>query len=119
MAAGHGEARRQALHVPFERAGERLVEVVHVEDEPALRSAEQAEVRQVRVTAQLHGDAGVRRGGEVGGHQQSRPPVERERRGRHPLVPQRNDVEIPRGGLPLEQRDRVGAVRSRTPRALV
>jgi hypothetical protein len=34
VAAGHGQARDQPLDVPLERAGQRLVEVVQVEDQP-------------------------------------------------------------------------------------
>jgi len=33
-AAGHGHARHQPLDVPLERAGQRLVEVVQIEDQP-------------------------------------------------------------------------------------
>jgi hypothetical protein len=35
--AGHGQARRQPLDIPLERAGQRLVEVVDIEDQPPLR----------------------------------------------------------------------------------
>jgi hypothetical protein len=43
------EARCEALDVPLERAGERLVEIVEVEDEVAFRRREAAEVSQVRI----------------------------------------------------------------------
>ena len=53
VAAGDREARHEALHVPLERAGKRLVEVVEAEDELAVGCGEAAEVRQVRVAAEL------------------------------------------------------------------
>ena len=51
VAAGDREAGGQPLDVPLPRAGERLVEVVDVEDQPALGRGEHAEVGQVRVAA--------------------------------------------------------------------
>ena len=70
------EARGETLHVPLPRAGERLVEVVDVEHQLPLGRAEHAEVRQVRVAAELDVDPGPRSRGQVGGHDQ------RARRGR-------------------------------------
>ena len=59
--AGDLDARGQALDVPLERAGKRLVEVVEVEDEVALGRREAAEVREMGVTAELHVEAGAGR----------------------------------------------------------
>ena len=115
IAAGDLEARGEPLHVPFPRAGQRLVEVVDVEDQRALGGAEHAEVRQVRVTADLRGDARGRRAGEVGGHQQRGAAIERERRHHHARVPDRHEFLHPRGRLLLEERDRVGAIGRRRP----
>jgi hypothetical protein len=47
------EARGESLHVPFERPGKRLVEVVDAEDEPSVRRGEDSEVGEVGVAAQL------------------------------------------------------------------
>jgi len=47
------QARGQPLDVPLPRAGKRLVEVVHVEQHPALGRREQPEVGQVGVAAGL------------------------------------------------------------------
>ena len=47
------EARDQSLHVPLPRARQRLVEVVDVEHDRAVRCREPAEVRQVRVATAL------------------------------------------------------------------
>ena len=58
-AAGDDHAGGQTLDVPLERRRQRLVEVVDVEHEPALRRGEDAEVQQVRVSAGL--DAQTRR----------------------------------------------------------
>ena len=57
---GDREARRQALDVPVERRRKRLIEVVDVEDQPPVRRGEHAEIQQVRVTAGLHPDVGLR-----------------------------------------------------------
>ena len=45
-------------------AGQRLVEVVDVEDDVALRRGEAAEVQQMRVAARLHAQPGCRGGRE-------------------------------------------------------
>ena len=55
----HLEAGHQPLHVPLERPGQGLVEVVEVEDQRPLRGGEPAEVGQVRVPGQLHGQPGA------------------------------------------------------------
>ena len=57
---GDGDAGGEALHVPLPRSGQRLVEVVRVEDEGPLGRGEQAEVGQVGVTAGLDDDVGPR-----------------------------------------------------------
>ena len=54
VASRHGQAGGQPLDVPLERAGQGLVEVVDVEDQPPLRRGERAEIGQVRIPAQLH-----------------------------------------------------------------
>src|SRR5580700_5185932 len=109
------EARRQPLHVPLPRSREGLVEIVDVEQHPPLGRAEQAEIRQVGVTAQLHGDPGHRGGRQVGRHDQRRTPVERERRGEHPPVADRNQFGYPGRRLLFQQRDRIGAIGVRLP----
>ena len=54
------EARDEPLDVPLERARKRLVEVVEAEDEPPVRRSKAAEVREVRVSAELNLEAGPR-----------------------------------------------------------
>jgi hypothetical protein len=54
VAPGYDHTGRQPLHVPLERARQRLVEVVQIEHHPPLGRAERSEVGQVSVTAQLH-----------------------------------------------------------------
>ena len=61
LAPGYLQARGEPFDVPLPRAGQGLVEVVDVEDQAPLRRAEDAEVRQVRVTAGLHRQARYRR----------------------------------------------------------
>ncbi len=82
-AGGDLEAGRQALEVPLERAGEGLVEVVDVEDELALGRGEPPEVGQMGVAAQLHLEAGGRRGWP-GRRPSPPPPPGRRRRPRRP-----------------------------------
>ena len=104
IAAGDGEARDEPLDVPLERAGQRLVEVVDVEDQPAVGRGEGTEVRQVRVAAEL--DLAARCAAsparsaaiEVG-----RAAEERERRHEHPPVADRHELGHARRGLLLEQ----------------
>ena len=115
VASRDREARGHALHVVLERPGERLVEVVQAEEQGALRRCEQAEVRQVGVAAELHLETRGRRVLQVGCHDLRRASVERERRDRHPPVPYRHEIGIASQVLFLEQRNRVGAVRSRRP----
>jgi hypothetical protein len=72
IAAGDGEAGCQPLHIPLERARQRLVEVIDAEHQPPIGRAEGAEVRQMRIAAQLHIKSGPRRAGQVGRHRVGR-----------------------------------------------
>src|SRR4051794_22420567 len=63
--SGHGEAGGEPGDVPLERAGRRFVEVIHVENQVTLRRSEDPEVREVRVTAELHLQLGARQRAEV------------------------------------------------------
>ena len=112
---GHLQAGRQPLHVPLPGRGQRLVEVVDVEEQLALGRAEEAEVGQVRVPARLHDHPGGRGAGQVAGHGQGRAAVVGERGLHHPAVPHRDQVRNPGRALRLQQRDRVGPVRRRLP----
>jgi hypothetical protein len=109
------EARRHAGHVVLERARQRLVEVVQVEQQGPLGRREQTEVRQMSVAAELNHQAGPGRVLQVGSHDLGRAPIEGERRHHHPPVAHRHQVRLARRVLLLEQRDRVGAVRGRLP----
>ena len=115
VAGRDGEAGRHPLHVVLERPGQRLVEVVHVEQQDPLGRGEHAEVRQVRVAAQLGLQAGHRRVRQVRRHDLGRAPVEGERRDHHPAVADRHQVRLAGGVLLLQQADRVRAVRGRPP----
>ncbi len=63
--AGDGDAGDEPLEVPLEWPRRRLVEVVDIEDEAAVGSVEQTEVRQVGITAQLDPEIRRRGSGEV------------------------------------------------------
>jgi hypothetical protein len=110
LAPEHGEARDQAL-VPFERAGQGLVEVVDAEDEPPVGSGEDAEVGEVRVAREVDVQSGPRRLSQVRGHQVSGATVEGERREEHAPVPNRHQLRVPRAPLVFQQRDRIRPVR--------
>ena len=109
------EARRHPLHVVLERARQRLVEVVQVEQQLPLGRGEHPEVRQMSVAAELNRQAGPGRVLQVGGHDLGRAPVEGERGDHHPAVAHRHQVGLTGRILLLEQRNRVGAVSSRLP----
>jgi len=89
-------------------ARQRLVEVVDVEHEAPLRLGAQPEVREVRVPAALHPEAGLRRVGEVCGHDQRCAPEEGERGGQHAAVADRHELGNLRLRLALEEIDGVG-----------
>ena len=110
VAGGDQHADREPLDVPLPRPGMGLVEVIDVEDEPAFRRREHAEVRQVSVAAALDGQAGAGRRGEVRRHDQRRAAVEGERRDEHPPVADRNQLRHACRGLALEQLDGSGPV---------
>ena len=78
ISAGDLDARRQPLHIPVDRARQRLIEVIETEDQRTLRSLEQAEVQQMGVTAELCCQPAARRPCEVGSHDRRRASVERE-----------------------------------------
>ncbi len=110
LAGGDGDAGGQALDVPFEGAGEGLVEVVEVEQQGAFRGGVQAEVEQVRVAAELDGQAGVRGRGQIGGEYGGGTAQEGERRGGHPAVPDRQQLGEAVPSLALQHADGVGPV---------
>ena len=92
LTARNRKAGGQALDVPFEWAGKRLVEVVEAEDQTPVRSREATEVGQMRVAAELRLQSRAGAVGEVGRHQSGRTPVEGERRDEHPSVPDRDQL---------------------------
>ena len=65
VAASNLEACHQSFDVPLERPGVGLVEVVQAEHQPTVWGREGAEVGQVGVSAELDGEAAVRRLREV------------------------------------------------------
>ena len=115
VARGDLEARREALDVPLPRPGQRLVEVVDVEDQPPLGRLEEAEVHEVGVAAQLGREPGVGRPGQVRRHEQRAAPVERAGRDEHAAVADGHQLLDPVGRLLLEQADRVRPAGGRLP----
>ena len=112
------EAGGKPLHVPLPGPGKRLVEVVDVEQQLPLGRREDPEVREVGVAAELNGDARARGRREIGRHDQRRAAEEGERRREHPAMTHRDELLDPIRALLLEQRNRVGPIVRRLPRAV-
>ena len=112
------EARGEALHIPFEGAGQCLVEVVEIEHQSPLRRAEHAEVREVGVTAELHRQPGMRHRCQIGRHDRSGAPKEREGRDRHPPVTHRHQCGKAGGVLRRQDLDGVETIGRWTPSRL-
>ena len=93
--------------------GQRLVEVVDVEDHATLRRSEHAEVREMGVAAELDSKPGVRGGRQVACHDERRAAEVGERRHQHAAVADRHELGNPRRGLALEQSDRVRPLKRR------
>ena len=115
ISAGHGEAGHQPLHVPFEWAWERLVEVVDAEHQSPVGRGEDTEVGQMRIAAELCSQPRPGRSGQVGRHQVGRSAEEGERRYKHPAVADRHQLGHPGGVLLRQQLDRIGPIRGRLP----
>ena len=96
-------------------AGKRLVEIVDVEDEPALRRGKAAEIHQMAVAAGLHMDAGRRRLRQIGGHHAGGAAVEGERRLQHAAIAQRHQIRLPGRVGGAQDADRVRPARMRPP----
>ena len=84
--AGEDEARGEAFDVVLEGATDGFIEVVDVEDEAAVEGSVGSEVEDVRVAAELGGDAGVGMAGEIRGHDRHGSTKEAEGAGDHALI---------------------------------
>jgi hypothetical protein len=115
VAAGDLDAGGHPLDVPLPGAGQRLVEVVGAEHEPAIGSREPAEVRDVRIAAGLDDKARAGGVGQVGRHHRGRAAEERERCGQHPPIPDRHQLGHPRRRLTVKRLHRVGPRARRRP----
>ena len=79
VAAGQDDTGCQAFEIPLPGAGERLVEVIHVEHLAAVRRGIRPEVGEMPVAADLREEACSRSVSKVGGHDLGRPAIEGER----------------------------------------
>ena len=109
LAARDPDAGDQAPQIPLPRAGVRLVEVVQVDDQVPLRGGVEAEVPQVRVTADHRGDTGGRQPGSICRHHDRRAAQEPVRRGGHPPDPHRDQPPEPAVVRLDDQLHRIGA----------
>ena len=112
-----GEHKRgdEPLDVPLPGCRQCLVEIVDVEDEPALRRGKAAEIHQMAVAAHLDMDAAHRRAGQIGRHDAGGPAVKGEWRLQHAAIAQRHQIRLPSRIGGLENADRVGSLRRRPP----
>jgi hypothetical protein len=65
---------------------------VNVENDPPLGRGKTAEVSEVRIAARLDAKPRRRCAGQIHGHVQRRPPVERKRQGHHATVAERDQL---------------------------
>ena len=115
VSPGYLEARPKTFDVPFERTGQRLVEVVDAEDEIPIGCEKRAEVGEMRVATELNVQPAARTSREIRCHEVGAAAEERERGDEHSAVPDRHQLRNTRGGLLLEQSDGVGAMRAGRP----
>ena len=106
---------RRAVDVPLPWPGKGLVEVVDIEDQPALGCPETSEVHEMAVPAQLNHDAGVRCVRQIRSHHRRRTSEEAERRLRHPAVADRQQVLDAALALRNQHPDRIRSIRRRLP----
>ena len=104
------EARGHPLHVPLPRPRERLVEIVQIEQHLTFRRAETPKLDRCASPQSCTLIPLVGVPGQVIGDHDRRPAIERERRDRHPAVPDRHQVGEPGLSLLLEERDQIGSV---------
>jgi len=83
---GIHRADRQAFHVPLPRGGQRLVEVVDIEQQAPLGAGEQAEVQQMAVPAGLDPGARAGRSRQIAGHETGGTPKKREGGAQHAAI---------------------------------
>jgi hypothetical protein len=80
VGAGRKDQRRhEPLEIPLPRRGQGLIEVIDIENQPALRRGEITEIHEMSVAASLNVDARRRRAGEVRRHDRRRPTIESKR----------------------------------------
>ena len=99
------DAGQEAFDIPFPWSRKRFVKVVQIEDQSSFRAAENSEVRDMRITAVLHPDAGGRRFRQIVRHDDRGTPIERKRRDGHPLVADRQELLNTVAFLLLQQID--------------
>ena len=109
------ETHDQTLQIPLPRRGQRLVEIVEVEDQVSLGRCKGAEVEQVTVATRLHVDAGGRHCGEVMRHQRRGAAQERERAADHASIADRDQLRQPAVVGRLQDRDGIAAPAGRRP----
>ena len=115
IARGDDHARGQPLDVPLKRCRQRLVEVVHVEDQAPVGRGEEAEVEQVGVAAGLHPDVRRRRVGQIPGHRCRRSAEIRELGCGHPAMADLDYVRQAALLLLLKDGDRIRPVGAEGP----
>src|SRR6516164_5657271 len=91
-ASRHIYAGHEALQVPFPRTDDSLIKIVKIKNNLTQRSAVHAEVVQMSVAVDDHGNAADRRRREIGRHDACRAAKESKWRGRHTPHTQGNEM---------------------------
>jgi hypothetical protein len=113
--SGEHKGGDEPLDVPFPWRRQCLVEIVDVENQPALRGGKTAEIHQMAVAAHLYVDAADRRAGQIGRHDTRGPAVKGEWGLQHAAIAQRHQIRLPSHIGGLENADRVLPLRRRPP----
>jgi len=89
------EACREPFEIPFPWSRESLIEIVNVENDPALRRGESSKIHQVAVSAGLHVESCERRVSQILRHNRRSAAEKRKWRLKHPSVPDRQELLHP------------------------
>jgi hypothetical protein len=115
LASGDHHARCQAFDIPLEWRRQRLIEVVDIEDEPALGRGEDAEVQHVRIATRLYPQPADGSVGKILSHDRGGSAEERQRRSHHALMADRQELRHPPSLLLLQNEDRITPAGRRVP----
>src|SRR5262249_45065462 len=109
---------REPLHIPFKGSGQRLIEIVNIEDGQSVGRRIGSEIVEMSVTARLHTNVGCRRVGQIGRHYRRRAAQEGKGIAPHAAIADRQQFLDPALALFNQDLDWVPSVRWRNPPAV-